>query len=108
MLTRFEITTRSPVLDGKPFGSVGPYEQLEGSAHFAVDPDHPRNQPIVDLQLAPRNADGHVEFRADIWILKPVDPSRGNGNLLYNVVNRGRKGILTTFNLAAGSNRPAT
>ena len=108
MLTRFEITARNPVLDGKPFGQVGPYEQLEGSAHFAVDPDHPLNQPIVDLQLAPRNADGCVEFRADIWILKPVDPSRGNGNLLYNVVNRGRKGILTTFNLAAGSNRPAT
>jgi len=106
MLTRFEITARTPVLDSKPFGSVGPYEQLEGSAYFAVDPDHPLNQPIVDLQLAPRNADGCVEFRADIWILKPVDPSRGNGNALYNVVNRGRKGILTTFNLAAGSNRP--
>jgi len=108
MLTRFEITARGPVLDNKSFGSVGPYEQLEGSAHFGVDPDHPLNRPIVDLQLAPRNADGRVEFRADIWILKPVDPSRGNGNLLYNVVNRGRKGILTTFNLAAGSNRPST
>lgn len=108
MLTRFEITARQSVLDGKKFGDAGAYEQLEGSAWFEVDPENPLNQPVVDLQLAPRNPAGRVECRADIWILKPVDPARGNGSVLYNVVNRGRKGALTTFNLAAGSNRPAT
>jgi len=107
MLTRFEITERQPVLGGRSFGDVGAYEQLEGSAWFEVEPDHALNEPIVDLQFAPRNDAGRVACRADIWILKPTDPARGNGNVLYHVVNRGRKGVLTTFNLASGSNRPA-
>ena len=108
MLTRLEIAAQCSILEGKSFGDAGPYEQLEGSAWFEVDPDHALNSPIVDLHLAPRNAAGHVECRADVWILKPVDPSSGNGNVLYNVVNRGRKGVLSTFNLASGSNRPRT
>jgi len=108
MLTRFEITARRPVLDGTHFGDTGPYEQLEASAWFELAPDHLLNKPIADLQWAPRNAAGLVECRADVWLLMPVDPSRGNGNLLHYIVNRGRKGVLSTFNLAAGSNRPTT
>ena len=106
MLTDLEITARYPVLDGRPFGAAGPYQQLEGRACFEVDPDHPLNQPIVDVSLAPRNGRGRVECRADIWLLLPADPALGNGNLLHYVVNRGRKGLLSTFNRAAGSNRP--
>ena len=83
MLTRFEIATHDAVLGGQPFGAVGAYEQLTGSSFFAFDPDHPRNENIVDLKLAPRNATGGVECRADFWILQPQDHTRGNGNLLY-------------------------
>ena len=108
MLTRFEIATHDAVLGGQPFGAVGAYEQLTGSSFFAFDPDHPRNENIVDLKLVPRNATGGVECRADFWILQPQDRARGNGNLLYYVVNRGRKGALSTFNLAEGSNAPHT
>ena len=107
MLTRLEISARRPVLDGKVFGAAGSYEQLEGSAWFGVDPQHVLNRPIVDLERAPRNGAGLVECRADVWILQPLDPSRGNGNLIHYVPNRGRKGLLATFNLAAGSNRPS-
>ena len=108
MLERFEISVRRPVLEGKPFGDTGAYEQIEGSAWFVVDPSNPLNEPIVDLKLAPRNAAGLVECRADIWVLKPVDCGRGNGSLLHYISNRGRKGVLTVFNLASGANRPTT
>ena len=89
MLTDLEISSQHAVLEGKTFGSVGPYEQLHGSARFAVDPDNVQNARIVDIDLAPRNADGLVTCRADIWILRPVEPERGNGALMYHVVNRG-------------------
>jgi len=106
MLVRFEIAARQPVLGGKSFGTVGSYEQLKGSAFFELDPGHPRNEPIVDLERATTTSSGGVECRADIWLLQPVDPDRGNGNLFYYVLNRGRKGALSTFNLAQGSNAP--
>ena len=105
MLTRFAITARHPVLDGQEFGDAGAYEQLEGSAWFEVEPENPLNQPVVDLQLAPRNPAGHVECRADIWILKPVDPTRGNGSVLYNVVNP--TGTALRFLELPGLPRPA-
>ena len=89
-LTRVEITTRADVLNGKAFGDVGPYEKLHGKAYFAVDPKNPRNQVIADIDLAPRNREGKVEFSADLFILKPKDPSRGNGVVFFDVVNRGQ------------------
>lgn len=108
MMARLDVRTRRSVLNGRIWGAAGAYEQVEGSAYFALDPQHPLNAAIVDLPRAPRNSEGRVECRADFWILKPVDPAKGSGNLLYYVVNRGRKGALGTFNLAAGSNRPET
>jgi hypothetical protein len=65
-LTRVEIASRVDVLNGKAFGDVGPYEKLHGKAYFAVDPKNPRNQVIADIDLAPRNRDGKVEFSADL------------------------------------------
>ena len=106
MLTEWTITEAQGVLKNREFGNTGAYEQLCGSVRFEIDPAHPLNERIVDLALAPRNASGYVECRADIWILRPVEPERGNGALMYHVVNRGRKGILTMYNLAEGSNRP--
>lgn len=105
-LVRVEIAERSPVLDGKPFGAPGPYERLVGKAYFAVDPDAPANRDVVNLALGPRNAKGQVEFYADFVIFAPRDPAKGNGTLLFEVSNRGRKGIVGLFNRAEGSNDP--
>ena len=55
---RLEITRRSPFADGQPFGDAGPYERLDGVAHYAIDPSAPAQQTIVDLDKAPRNAEG--------------------------------------------------
>src|SRR5438132_1762017 len=63
---------------------------------------------IVDLKLAPRNGSGEVEASADFYMLKPVDPARGNGRLFYEVGNRGGKSMLATFQKATGSPDPTS
>ncbi|MEO7653454.1 MAG: alpha/beta hydrolase domain-containing protein, partial [Bryobacteraceae bacterium] len=73
-----------------------------------MDPKLPANQIIADIDKAPCNADGLVEFSSDIYVLKPRDPARGNGSVLYEVSNRGNKGMLAMFNRAAGSHDPRT
>src|SRR5262249_14279779 len=107
-VVRLRIERREAVLNGRAFGAAGPYEKLVGKVDFALDPSLPRNGMIVDLKLAPRNGSGEVEASADFYMLKPVDPSRGNGRLFYQVPNRGGKGMLTTFQKAAGSLDPTT
>src|SRR5213592_3788999 len=107
-VVRLRVERREQVLKGRPFGAAGPYEKLIGRVDFGLDPSLPRNGDIVDLKLAPRNASGEVEASADFYMLKPVDPRRGNGRLLYEVGNRGGKSILTTFQKAAGSPDPTT
>jgi hypothetical protein len=107
-VVKLRVERREPVLNGKSFGLAGPYEKLVGKVEFALDSSFPANAAIVDLGLAPRNGRGEVEFTADFYLLKPVDPSRGNGRLLYEVGNRGGKGMLRTFQKAAASADPKT
>src|SRR3954465_7963223 len=107
-VVRLRIERREVILDGRAFGAAGPYEKLVGKVDFGLDPSLPRNAEIVDLKLAPRTARGEVEANADFYMLKPVDPRRGNGRLFYEVGNRGGKAMLATFQKAAGSPDPAT
>jgi hypothetical protein len=99
-VTALLITSRRPFAEGKAFGQVGPYEQLDGTVYFAVDPDHPANRLITDLKLAPRDASGRVHFSADWRILRPVEPRRGNHRLLFDILNRGRGPALRNLNSA--------
>lgn len=107
-VTRVEISERSPILAGKAFGASGAYERFVGKVFFAVDPFAPANRDIVNLALGPRNARGEVEFYADFVVFAPAEPRKGNGTLLFEVSNRGRKGLLATFSRGAGSNDPRT
>jgi hypothetical protein len=107
-LLRIEVSERSDVLDGKAFGSAGPYERIAGKAYFAVDPNLPANKIITDLAKAPRNEDGLVPFSADIYVLKPRDPKHGNGAVLFEVSNRGGKGMLAFFDHGSGAADPRT
>jgi alpha/beta hydrolase family protein len=104
-LVRLSVSA-SPLLGGKKFGDVGAYEQLDGEAEFAVDPDHPLNRAIVDLDLAPRDDQGRVRFSSDVRILRPIDPSRGNRGLFLDVVNRGTS--IFTRMLEPGPMGPST
>jgi len=106
-VTALDVHARSLVLDGRPFGAAGAYEKLAGTLHFAVDPAHPLHSTITDLGLAPRAADGRVAFQSDFYLLRPVDPTRGNRRLLLDVPNRGRKVALGLFNSAVRVPDPA-
>ena len=97
-VTRLEIKARGPYAGGQSFGDVGAYEHLAGTAHFAVNPSHPANLAINDLELAPRDAGGQVSFSADFQILKPANLQEGNGRLLLDVPNRGRPRAMKVFN----------
>ncbi len=103
-LRELVIHHREPFAGGAAFGDTGPYEKLVGVARFAVNPDHARNRGIVDLSLAPRNADGKVVFESDVYILMPKDPAKGNGAIFYDVNNRGNKLALRFFNGGPGGN----
>ncbi|MBN1421637.1 MAG: hypothetical protein JXP34_22885, partial [Planctomycetes bacterium] len=105
-VVRFEIASREPFADGKPFGDAGPYERIIGRVEYAIDPADPGAAEIVDIGSAPRNARGLVEFSADLFILAPKDIAKGNGALLYDVNNRGNKLALRFFNDAPGGNDP--
>lgn len=99
-ITRIVIDERqSPAYDGKSFGNVGQYERLVGRAFGEIDPKHKNNSIITDLQLAPRNARGMVEYVATFTLLKPLDMSKANGLLIYGVPNRGNKLLMGAFNI---------
>ena len=97
-VVKLEIKTRQPLADGRKFDHVGCYEQLEDTAHFAVDPAHRLNCAVTDIDLAERGRDGLVHFTADVRILAPADQGRGNHRLLFDVPNRGNRLALATFN----------
>ncbi len=105
-LVSLEVIKREPFVGGKEFADVGPYEKIIAIARFAVDQKNERNKLIVDLEHAPRNKDGKVEFEADVCILKPVDMAKGNGAILYDVNNRGNKLAVGMFNSGGGGNEP--
>ncbi len=107
-VVRVEVKNRADLLSGKSFGSVGGYEKLSGKIYFAVDPANSANRTIVDIDKAPRNASGKVEFSSDFYLIKPKDAGHGNGTVLYEVSNRGGKGMLGFFNFASGSLDPQT
>ena len=107
-VTRIEITRHEPFADNQQFGTAGSYEKLVGRFYGELDPAATLNNGIVDLEKAPRNARGLVEYSSDFYILKPVDLSKGNGALLYDVNNRGNKQALFQFNSAPRGNDPST
>ena len=101
--TFIDLSTSQP----RTFGSVGAYEKLRGKAYGEVDPHSPQNAVITDIELAPRNARGMVEYSMDIYILKPIDLSNGNHKLFMEVNNRGNK-LFGPFNLSGGGNDPTS
>jgi hypothetical protein len=107
-VVRIDVTSRADIAGGKAFGAIGPYEKLVGRIYFEVDPSLSPNKIITDIDKAPRNARGRVEFSSDFFLLKPKQIERGNGTLLYEVSNRGGKGMLAFYNQAAGSLDPTT
>ncbi|MBS0262297.1 MAG: hypothetical protein JSS02_10135 [Planctomycetes bacterium] len=103
-VVRVQIDQREPFAEGEAFGTAGPYERIAGRLFLEVDPAHSANLRITDVSLAPRNTRGRVEFWSDFLLLKPLDASRGNRRLFYDVNNRGNKLALGAFNNQSGNN----
>lgn len=92
-VVRVDVTSRADLPNG--------YERLVGKVYFAVDPQLPANRIITDIDLAPKNAQGLVEFSSDLYVLRPKDSAKSNGTALLEIPNRGGRGMLGTFDLAA-------
>jgi hypothetical protein len=79
------------------------YERIVGKVRFGVDPKLAANRIIRDIEFAPVNSGGQVEFSADLYMLAPSDPAKSNGTVLFEVSNRGGKGMLNRFDFARGA-----
>ena len=87
-VARVTVTSRTDVEHG--------YEKIVGRLYFTVDPKVPQNTVIADIDKAPRNAAGLVEFSSDLYVLRPKQG--GTGVALVDIVNRGRVTVLNSFN----------
>ena len=105
-VVRVDVQSRAVVAGGKSFGTSGPYEMVVGRIYFEVDAAIEANRIITDIDKAPRNARGRVEFSSDFFLLKPKEIARGNGTVLYEVSNRGGKGMLAFYNRARSAIKP--
>jgi len=105
-VSRIEVLERTPLAGGESFGEAGAYELIAGRLHYVLNPAAPANKRVVDLKLAARDGAGRVTFAGDFVLIKPLDPRRANGRLLYGVNNRGNLIMLHTFNDADWSNAP--
>src|SRR5579871_6321720 len=89
-VTRITIDNRtSPAFNAVSFGPAGQYETLTGRAYGELDPKDPHNAIITDIQLAPKNARGMVEYMATFQIVKPVDMTKASHLMWHDVPNRG-------------------
>jgi hypothetical protein len=98
---RLVVMSREEVLGGE-------YEKLVGSVEIELDPTHPANAVIVDLDHAPRNPRGRVEASADFVVLRPRRPPAGGSTALLEVSNRGGKALLPYFDRAPWRLDPTT
>jgi hypothetical protein len=91
-VTKVEITSRTPA-------AFTGYEKIKGIATGELDPKDKHNALITDIALAPRNANGRVEYQTNFTMMKPVDMAAAPGVLFYNVVNRGTHGGTAEFHV---------
>ncbi|MBX9775023.1 MAG: hypothetical protein K2Y71_11500 [Xanthobacteraceae bacterium] len=103
-VVKFEIVRIERAFEGRSFGTVGTYDRIIARATIALAPTDPRNAIIVDLDRAPRNAQGLVDATAEVEILTPTNAANGNRRLLYDVVNRGNQRAITYLNDAPAGN----
>jgi hypothetical protein len=99
--------SQNPAFAGTTFGTVGAYQKIIGSATGTIDPKDPHNTMIADIQNAPLDANGLVDYSMDFYILTPADPSKGNHKVFFEPPNRGSKQF-AKFNGSSGGNNPTS
>jgi hypothetical protein len=106
-VVKLEVKSTEIAFEGRTFGAVGAYEVIRAVAHYRLDPAKPINAGLVNIEHAPQGRDGRVAFDSDVLILKPVDLAKGNGRLVYELVNRGRPLGLGLLNRASSAGNAA-
>src|SRR6266513_1494821 len=108
-ITRIEITaTESPTFGGFSWPNVGQYEKIVGKAFGEVNPHDRQNRDIVDIEFAPRNSRGNVEYSFNFYILKPIDLKKGAGKMMYEPPNRGGKTWTALGRVSGGGDDPGS
>jgi hypothetical protein len=104
-ITSFTINaanSQSPIFSGTVFAESGAtYQKITATAVGELDPSDPLNAVIVDIALAPVNANGKVQYSVPVVLLKPIDLSKGNHRLFALIPNRGSPNGLS--NMVGGS-----
>lgn len=100
-VTRFVVDSTESYAGGESIGTVGAFERLTATATIEVHPLDPHNAGILNLDKAPRNARGLVEFKTPVWIIKPTNMAAGNRKIWYAINNRGNSELLQRANAAA-------
>ena len=109
-ITKIAVDTslsENPTFGGYSWPGVGQYEKIIRTAYGELNPADPRNSVIVDIELAPRNARGNVEYSFDFYILKPIALANGAHKVMYEPPNRGNK-TWNTFGRVPGGNDPGS
>lgn len=91
---RIVIDRQERVVDHQHPG-IAAYVKLRGRLIGEVDPRRPENAIIQDIELAPRNHAGRVQYVATFTLLRPEDAADSNRVLLTELPNRGHR--LTPF-----------
>lgn len=108
-ITKIEITAQeSPTFGGFSWPGVGQYEKIVGKAFGEVNPHDRQNRDIVDIELAPRNARGNVEYSFNFYLLKPIDLKKGAGKMMYEPPNRGGKTWAALGRVSGGGDDPGS
>src|SRR5262249_61294113 len=100
MITRIIVEKKELFANGHEFAITGAYEKLVGQLHGEVDPKNRLNKIIANVDMAPRNKNGAVEYQSDFCILKPLHTARGNGSIFFDEPNRGGNAIVPFLNAA--------
>jgi hypothetical protein len=98
LISDIVISRVDPIAGGESFGRAGAYERVDGTFLVSVDPNNRANEAVTDIALAPRDARGYVQAKAPFAVLRPKQAGLGNGRLLFDVPNRGRRVALRFFN----------
>ena len=102
-IVRLEVLGQEDFAGGASFGTAGPFVRIHAVAHGELDPADPANAVISGLAQASRTPSGTVAYDTDVEILRPKDPARGSGTMLFDVPNRGNKYVLSWLDDAPGA-----
>ena len=103
-IAEITIDAIEPFAAGQTFGETGSYLRIKGIAKGKIDPAAPQNSVIADLEKAPKNARGMIEYETDFFILRPAELRRTKRILVHDVTNRGRKMIFNLLDDASMTN----